>query len=125
MVGQDFKIINSDPTLHNVHCTAEDNPQFNIGQPIKGMESVKRFSHPEVMVHFKCDVHKWMSAYFGVLAHPYFSVTGKDGTFTLKNLPPGDYVIEAWQEKLGAQTQKVTVGDKETKEVNFSYKAAS
>ncbi|HYK91974.1 MAG TPA: carboxypeptidase regulatory-like domain-containing protein [Acidobacteriota bacterium] len=125
MVGQVLKIINSDPTTHNVHCTAENNPQFNLGQALKGMEATRKFSHPEVMVHFKCDVHKWMSAYLGVLPHPYFSVTGKDGTFSLKNLPPGDYVIEAWQEKLGAQTQKVTVGDKETKEINFSFRAPS
>jgi len=125
MVGQDLKFLNSDPILHNIHCWAEKNPQFNIGQPIKGMETIKKFSTPEVMVHFKCDVHKWMSCYLGVLPHPYYSVTGKDGAFTLKNLPPGEYVIEAWQEKLGTQTQKVAVGDKETKEVNFSFKAAS
>ncbi len=124
MVGQKLKIINNDPTLHNIHCWAEKNAQFNIGQPIKGMETEKTFSTPEVMIHFKCDVHKWMSCYVGVLPHPYFAVTGKDGAFTLKNLPPGEYVIEAWQEKLGTQTQKVKVGDKEAKEVNFSYKAS-
>ncbi len=125
MVGQDLKIVNSDPTLHNIHCMAESNPQFNVGQPIKGMETIKTFARPEVMVHFKCDVHKWMSAYFGVLPHPYYSVTGKDGSFSLKNLPPGDYLIEAWQEKLGTQTQRVTVGDRETKQLSFSFKAAS
>ncbi len=125
MVGQDFKIVNSDPTLHNVHCQAEKNSQFNLGEPIQGMETTRRFTHPEVMVHFKCDVHKWMSAYFGVLPHPYYSVTGEDGTFTLRNLPPGDYVIEAWQEKLGTQTQKLTIGDKETKEIEFTFRAAS
>jgi hypothetical protein len=125
MAGQDLKFVNSDPILHNIHCWAEKNPQFDIGQPIKGMETIKKFSTPEVMVHFKCDVHKWMSCYLGVLPHPYYSVTGKDGAFTLKNLPPGEYVIEAWQEKLGTQTRKVAVGDKETKDVNFSFKAAS
>ncbi len=125
MVGQDLRIVNSDPTLHNVHCQAEKNAQFNLGQPIQGMESTRKFTQPEVMVHFKCDVHKWMSAYFGVLPHPYFFVTGKDGTFALRNLPPGDYVIEAWQEKLGTRTQKVTIRDKETKEITFSFGAAS
>jgi plastocyanin len=125
MVGQDLKIVNSDPTTHNVHCAADKNAQFNIGQALKGMEATRRFASPEVMVHFKCDVHKWMSAYFGVLPHPYYSVTGKDGIFTLRNLPPGEYVIEAWQEKLGTQDQKVTVRDKESLEITFTFKAAS
>ena len=69
-------------------------------------------------------MHKWMSTYLGVLPHPYFGVTGADGAYSLKNLPPGEYVIEAWHEKLGTKTQKVTVGDKETKEVAFSFSAS-
>jgi hypothetical protein len=124
MVGQKLKIVNGDSTLHNIHCWAEKNPQFNIGQPVKGMETEKKFDTPEVMIHFKCDVHKWMSSYLGVLPHPYYGVSGKDGAFTLKNLPPGDYVIEAWHEKYGTQTQKVTVADKDSKEVNFTFKAS-
>ncbi len=123
MAGQDLRIVNDDPTLHNVHCMAEKNQQFNLGQPIKGAENIRKFAHPEVMVKFRCDVHKWMTSYLGVLPHPYFSVSGKDGGFALKNLPPGEYVVEAWHEKLGTQTQKVTVGDKETKEITFTYKA--
>ena len=124
MVNQKLKIINSDPTLHNIHCWAEKNAQFNIGQPVKGMSTEKTFTAPEVMVPFRCDVHKWMSTYLGVLPHPYYSVTGADGAYSLKNLPPGEYVIEAWHEKLGTKTQKVTVGDKETKEVAFSFSAS-
>lgn len=123
MVNQKLKIINSDPTLHNIHCWAEKNSQFNIGQPVKNMETEKVFSNPEVMVPFKCDVHKWMSCFLGVLSHPYYSVTGKDGAFSLKNLPPGEYVIEAWHEKYGTQTQKVTLADKDSKEVSFTFKA--
>ena len=73
---------------------------------------------------FKCDVHGWMNAYVGVLDHPYFAVTGADGKFELKALPPGTYTIEAWHEKLGAQTQSVTIGEKETKDVTFTFKAA-
>ena len=75
------------------------------------------------MVPFKCDVHGWMNAYVGVLDHPYFAVTGEDGTFELKGLPPGTYTIEAWHEKLGTQTQSVTIGAKETKDVTFTFKA--
>ncbi len=122
MVSQKLQIINSDPTLHNIHCWAEKNPQFNIGQPVP-MKTEKTFANPEVLIHFKCDVHKWMSSYLGVLPHPYYSVTGKDGAFSLKNLPPGEYVIEAWHEKYGTQTQKITVADKDTKELSFTFKA--
>lgn len=124
MVNQTLKIINSDDTLHNIHCWANVNPQFNTGQPVKGQVTEKKFTSVEVMVPFRCDVHKWMSSYLGVLPHPYYNVTGSDGTFSLKNLPPGAYVIEAWHEKYGTQTQKVTVSDKETKEANFSFKAS-
>jgi hypothetical protein len=124
MVNQDLRIVNNDPTPHNVRCVAEKNPQFNIGQPTKGGETVKRMAHPEVMIRFRCDVHKWMSSYLGVLPHPYYSVTGKDGSYTFKSLPPGEYVIEAWHEKLGTRSQKVVVGDKETKEIGFSFKAS-
>jgi len=125
MVNQPLKIVNNDPTLHNIHCWAENNPQFNIGQPLKGMETEKKFEQPEVMIHFKCDVHKWMSSYLGVLPHPYFGTTGSDGAFNLKNLPAGDYLIEAWHEKYGTQTQKVTVSDNESKEISFVFKATS
>ena len=76
------------------------------------------------MVPFKCDVHGWMNAWVGVVDHPYYSVTGPDGTFSLKGLPPGTYTIEAWHEKLGTQTQMVTIGAKETKDVGFTFKGA-
>ena len=123
MVGQPLEIVNSDPTLHNIHAMPEKNKPFNIGQPVQGLKTKRSFQVPEVMVPFKCDVHKWMNAYAGVLDHPYYSVTDDSGSFEIKNLPPGDYVIEAWQEKYGTQTQNVTVGEKETKEINFSFKA--
>jgi galactose mutarotase-like enzyme len=77
------------------------------------------------MVHFKCDVHSWMSAYVGVMAHPYFAVSAGGGKFELKNLPAGTYTIEAWHEKLGTQTQQVTLGEKETKDVSFTFKPAT
>jgi hypothetical protein len=122
MVGQRLAIVNNDPTLHNIRCVAANNPQFNLAQAVKGMRTEKTFVSPEVMVRMRCDVHRWMSAYFGVLPHPYFGVTGREGTFTLKNLPPGQYLLEAWHEFFGSQTQSVTVGDRETKEVTFTFK---
>jgi plastocyanin len=122
-VGQPLEITNSDPTLHNIHALPKANSEFNTAQPIQNMKTTHTFDKPEVMVPFKCDVHGWMNAYVGVLDHPYFATTGADGTFDLKSLPPGTYTIEAWHEKLGPMTQMVTVGPKETKEVNFAFKA--
>jgi len=122
-VGQKLEIVNSDPTLHNIHAMPKANTEFNNGQPIQGMKMEHTFTAKEVMVPFKCDVHGWMNAYVGVLDHPYFAVTDADGKFDLKQLPPGTYTIEAWHEKLGATSQSVTVGDKETKEITFTLKA--
>ena len=120
-VDQTLEIVNSDPTLHNIHATPAVNDEFNTGQPIEGMKSDHTFTSAEVMVPFKCDVHGWMNAYVGVLDHPYFAVSDSSGTFDISTLPPGEYVIEAWHEKLGTQTQNVTIGEKETKEISFTF----
>lgn len=121
-VGQTLEIINADPTLHNIHALPKANQEFNTGQPIQGMKTTHTFTAKEVMVPFKCDVHGWMNAYVGVLDHPYFAVTDADGKFDIKTLPPGTYTLEAWHEKLGTQTQQVTLGPKETKEITFTFK---
>ncbi|HEY3204250.1 MAG TPA: carboxypeptidase regulatory-like domain-containing protein [Thermoanaerobaculia bacterium] len=120
--GQPLKILNSDGTLHNIHALPKKNAEFNIGQPFKGMETLKKFDNTEVPLRFKCDVHKWMGAYTGVFNHPFFATTNEQGTFEIKNLPPGNYVIEAWHEKYGAQTQNVTVSGSESKTVDFTFK---
>jgi plastocyanin len=122
-VGQPLSIVNDDPTLHNIHAVPKANGEFNTGQPLQGMKTTHTFSTKEVMVPFKCDVHGWMNAYVGVLDHPFFAVTGADGSFALKGLPPGTYTIEAWHEKLGTQTQTVTIAAKETKDVAMMFKA--
>jgi plastocyanin len=122
-VGQLLEISNSDPTLHNIHAMPKANSEFNTAQPMKDMKTTHTFDKKEVMVPFKCEVHGWMNAYVGVLDHPYFAVTGEDGKFDLKTLPAGTYTIEAWQEKLGTQTQTVTIGDSQTKEITFNFKA--
>ena len=108
-VGQTLNIVNSDPTLHNIHATPAVNEEFNMGQPMQGMEFPRTFDQPEVMVPMRCDVHGWMNSYIGVVDHPFFAVTGEDGMFDISALPPGDYVLEAWHEALGTQTQNVTV----------------
>jgi len=121
-VNQPLEIINSDPTLHNIHAMPKGNSEFNNGQPIQGMKMTHTFDKPEVMVPFKCDVHGWMNAYVGVLPHPYYAVTDKSGKFELKSVPPGTYTIEAWHEKLGTQTANVTLGAKESKDITFAFK---
>ena len=120
-VGQTLEVLNGDPTLHNIHATPEVNDEFNTGQPIEGMKFERTFTSAEVMIPFKCDVHGWMNAYVGVLNHPYFAVSDNAGAFDISTLPPGDYVIEAWHEKLGTQTQNVTIGENETKEISFQF----
>jgi hypothetical protein len=108
-VGQPLVIRNSDPTLHNVHVRAERNREFNIGQPIQGLESRRAFDAAEVGIDVSCDVHGWMSGVIAVFDHAHFDVTGEDGSFVLPNLPAGDYVVEVWHETLGVRTQPVTV----------------
>jgi plastocyanin len=121
-VGQPLEIVNSDPTLHNIHAIAKNNREFNNGQPIQNMKTTHTFTAAEVMVPFKCDVHGWMNAYAGVMTHPYFAVTDAAGTFTLKSLPPGTYTIEAWHEKLGTMTETVTIAARESKDIAFTFK---
>jgi hypothetical protein len=124
-VNQPFEILNSDGTLHNVHALAKTNKEFNIGMPIKGMKIKKQFTAPEVMVKMKCEVHPWMAAYVGVLDHPFFAVSGDDGSFQIKDLAPGNYVLEAWHEKYGTATQNVTIAaEGDTQDVSFQFKAA-
>lgn len=123
-VGQPLEIINSDPTLHNIHAIPKENSEFNTGQPIQGFKSTHTFTAKEVMVPFKCDVHGWMNAYVGVLDHPYFAVSDSGGAFEIRTLPAGTYTIEAWHEKLGTQTQSVTIGPNETKEIGFTFKVS-
>jgi plastocyanin len=122
-VGQPLKILNSDPTLHNIHALPKDNSEFNTAEPIQGMTQTHTFDKPEVMVPFKCEVHGWMNAYAGVVDNPFFAVTGDDGKFSLKDLPPGTYTVEAWHEKVEPMTQSVTIAAKETKDISFTFKA--
>ena len=125
MVGQPLEVVNSDPTLHNIHAIPATNSEFNTGQPIKGMRFSHTFTAKEVMVPFKCDVHGWMNAFAAVLDHPFFAVSSTDGTFEIAGLPPGTYVIEAWHEELGSQTTEVTVAAQESMAADFTFNLPS
>ena len=122
-VGQTLEILSSDNTLHNVHAMPEQNREFNKAHQLAGIKHTHVFSTREVMVPFKCDVHKWMNAFVGVVDHPFHAVTAGNGRFELKGLPPGTYVVEAWHEKLGTQTQMVTIGEKQTSDISFMFKS--
>jgi plastocyanin len=121
MVGQTYRILNTDGILHNIHTLPKINPAFNRGQPATVKEMTTTFPKPESMFQIKCDVHPWMSAYMGVFTHPFFSVTSTDGKFTISGLDPGTYEITAWHERLGTQTASVMVSGTDTKTQNFKF----
>src|SRR5438552_10120133 len=122
-VNQNIDIRNSDNNLHNIHPRPKINKEFNQGQPRQGMVTTKSFDKPEVMIPVFCEIHSWMNGYIAVLDNAFFAVSGADGTFSIKGLPPGDYTLEAIHEEYGTQTMKVTVAAKDTKQVDFTFKA--
>ena len=119
--GQTLKLRNSDGLLHNVHALPKINTPFNMAMPANRTEAESKFGKEEGMFQVKCDVHPWMAAYVGVFSTPFFSVTKADGKFKISGLPPGTYDLEAWHEKLGMQTAKVTVTAAKPATANFSF----
>jgi hypothetical protein len=120
MANQDITIRNSDGLLHNINASPSLQRGFNTSQPTN-MESTRSFGTAEVMIPLRCDVHGWMTSYVGVVDHPFHSVSSGSGAFNLSTLPPGEYVIEAWHERYGTQTQTVTVATGQTAEVTFTF----
>lgn len=121
-VGQTLSVINSDPVTHSIHPLAVVNREWNHSQGAGDEPLARRFFHPEVMIRVKCNIHSWMHAFIGVVDNPYYAVTGEDGTFEIHNVPPGDYVLGVWQEKLGTQEQKITVPPSGKVESDFVFK---
>ena len=121
-VGQMLRVTNSDPVTHNIHPRPHENREWNHSQSPGAPPIERKFTIPEIMVRVKCNIHGWMHAWIGVVDNPYFAVTGSDGTFDLKDLPPGKYTIAAWQEVLGSQEQTVTVPAKGASSIAFTYK---
>jgi plastocyanin len=125
VVGQTLKVKNSDPTLHNVHALPKVNTEFNQAQPFQNMELERTLDKAEMAIPVKCDVHPWMQSYLSVLPHPYFSVTGEDGGFSIDGVPAGTYEIEAWHESLGTQTGQVTVTPGGSADLALTFGAAA
>lgn len=120
--GQTLKIVNSDPVTHNIHPMAQVNREWNHSQGADDPPMARKFIKPEIMIPVKCNIHSWMHAFIGVLDHPYFAVSNDDGTFEIKNLPPGAYTIAVWTETLGTQEQQLTVPPHGKPVANFTFK---
>ena len=122
--NQELDIVNNDATTHNLHPVPANNREWNKAQA-PGTRVDATFAREEIAIPIKCNIHPWMRSYIAVFKHPFFAVTDNAGNFELKNLPPGDYTIEAWHEKLGRSRQKVSVGPGATKELEFVFKPAA
>lgn len=121
-VGQVLKVVNSDPVTHNIHPMAQVNRDWNHSQGGGDPPLARKFVKPEIMIPVKCNIHSWMHAWIGAVEHPYFAVSGSDGTFTIANLPPGTYSLAVWQEKLGTEEQTITISPQAKATANFSFK---
>lgn len=120
--GQPLEIYNDDQTSHNIHPLAKVNPEWNKSQPMGSPPIHTAWEKPE-FIPVKCNVHSWMHGYFIVLMTSHYGVSGEDGSFSIKDLPPGKYTVTAWHEQFGTQTQEVTVSGTETKTADFAFKA--
>ena len=120
--NQELKVVNSDNTAHNIHPIPNNNRELNQSQA-PGAPFSMTFAREEIAIPVKCNIHPWMRSYIAVFKHPHFAVTGKDGTFEIGNLPPGTYTLTAWHGTLGTTFQKITIGESETKTVEFVFKA--
>jgi plastocyanin len=120
--NQKLEVLNSDKTAHNIHPTPANNREWNKFQP-PGSPLEETFPREEVAIPVRCNLHPWMRGYIAVFKHPFFAVTGKDGSFQLPSLPAGEYMVEAWHERLGTLTQKLTIAAGESKKIEFVFKS--
>ncbi|HZS48094.1 MAG TPA: carboxypeptidase regulatory-like domain-containing protein [Blastocatellia bacterium] len=120
MTNQQLSVKTSDQTNHNINAIAPNGDGFNEAQGAGAPDKKVKFAREEV-IPVKCNQHSWMKATIAVFKHPYFAVTGKDGSFEFKDVPPGTYTIVAFHPNYGEKTATVTVGNKESKTTDFTY----
>ena len=118
--NQKLEVVNDDNTTHNIHPTPANNREWNKAQP-PGVKVEDSFAREEIAIPVKCNVHPWMRGYIAVFKHPYFAVTNAEGVFRLPELPPGEYTIEAWHEKLGTMSKKITIVSGQAQTVDFVF----
>lgn len=123
-VGQTVRFMNGDPLLHNVRGTPKASPQWNVSLSRRGASRDVVVERPEVMVSVRCDLHPWMQSWLGVVDHPYFAVTGADGAYTLRDVPPGDYTVGVWHERLGTRDTRVTLAPNGSATADFTLVAS-
>lgn len=122
MMGQSVEFVDKDDTLHNIHPMPKNNAEWNQSEMPNG-SFARPFTAAEIMIPIKCNQHPWMKMYLSVLGNPFFAITGKDGSFALKGLPPGTYTIAAVHEKFGEQDVKITLAPKEDKkDMGFEFR---
>jgi plastocyanin len=119
--GQNIDVANRDPVSHNFHAMPVNSRDWDQQQSPGAPDIEHKFPRPEVMIAVKCNVHNWMRAYIGVMPHPYFAVTAVDGVYEWTNVPPGDYTVAVWHEKLGERTAQVHVGASGKEAVDFTF----
>jgi plastocyanin len=124
MAGQSLLIRNSDQTLHNVHTYKGASTLFNQAE-VPGLPAIAKTFKDATgeILKFKCDVHPWMTAYVGVMGHPFFAVTGSDGKYEIAKVPPGHYTVQAWHERFGTKSQEITVEAGKPFDLAFAFES--
>jgi plastocyanin len=121
MTGETLQVTNSDLASHNVNAMAKSNRSWNESEAPGTTTINQQFAREEVAIRVKCNIHAWMKLYVAVLRHPYFQVTGKDGSFALRNVPPGKYMLIAWHELYGTREQEITINPKQEQSVTLTF----
>ncbi len=124
MGGQPVEFRNSDRTMHNIHIVSpgsDDRSGFDISQaPMAGTEQ-HVFRATGLMIPVRCNNHPWMEAFLNVVQNPFFAVSNVDGTYQIQGLPPGTYTLVAVHEKLGTQSQQITIQSHRASKANFAF----
>lgn len=121
MVGQPLQVVTSDPTTHNIHVTPKEGRSWNVTQQPGSPPITSKFSHAEIMIPVRCNVHPWMEAYIGAVSNPYYAVTGDDGSFEIQGVPAGEYTLDIWTATFGTQERQATVRPGEKVMIDFTF----